>query len=348
MIAAIYARKSNEQNDVTTEQKSVTRQVDGARAFISSKGWTLDERHIYCDDGVSGALFANRAEFQRMMVDAEAGAFEAIVFYDLDRFGRHAHQTMVALNHLADLGVTVWDFSTGVRVDLDSFEGRLSATLKAEFAQQYRDQVRKHTRDSHRRKAEQGLVTGGKVFGYDNHRRAKGETIRVINETEAVVIRDICARYAGGDGAYTIAEALNHTGAPSPRAQQGRPNGWSVSTVREVLNRPLYRGEIIYGKTKSAYGRELGKLVTRKGRVREKAQISTPEDAWIRLPVNESLRIVDPELAARVDARRTDRRTRYLSSLGAKNGKMPEKTWGKYLLTGGLLCARRAADTSRG
>ena len=80
MIAAIYARKSNEQNDVAEEQKSVTRQIDGARTFISSKGWALDERHIYSDDGVSGALFANRAEFQRMMVDAEAGAFEAIVF----------------------------------------------------------------------------------------------------------------------------------------------------------------------------------------------------------------------------------------------------------------------------
>jgi len=47
-----------------------------------------------------------------MMRDAEAGAFEAVVFYDLDRFGRHAHHGMVALNELADLGVTVWDYST--------------------------------------------------------------------------------------------------------------------------------------------------------------------------------------------------------------------------------------------
>ena len=104
-----------------------------------------------------------------------------------------------------------------------------------------------------------------------------------------------------------------------------------------MLKRPLYRGEIVYGKTKSAYGREQGKRVTGKGRTREKAQIPTPEETWIRLPVNESLRIVDPELAARVDARRTDRRTRYLTSLGSKNSKHPEKAWGKYLLTGGLL-----------
>ena len=338
MIAAAYVRKSNDQDDVVEAQKSVERQLDGARAFITAKGWALDERHIYMDDGVSGALFANRAQFQRMMTDAEAGAFEAIVFFDLDRFGRHAHKTMVALNRLADLGVSVWDFSNGQRVDLDSFEGRISANLKAEFAQQFRDQIRKHTKDAHRRKARQGLVTGGKAFGYDNVRRAKGETIRVINEVEAAVVRDIYTRYAAGDGYFTICQMLNQMGAPSPRAQLGRPSGWSRTTVRDVLMRPLYRGEIVYGRTKSAYGRELGKpRVGKNGLEREMAQIPTPEDEWIRLPVDESLRIVSAELAAAVDARRGNRRTRYLTARGAKNSKVPERAWGKYLLTGGLL-----------
>jgi site-specific DNA recombinase len=176
MIAAIYARKSNEQNGVAEEQKSVTRQIDGARAFISSKGWTLAERHVYSDDGVSGALFASRAEFQRMLRDAEAGAFEAVVFFDLDRFGRNARHTMEAFHKLADLGISIWDYSTGQEVDLVSFEGETMTFMKARFAQQYRDQVRKHVRDSHRRKAQQGLVTGGKVFGYDNRQLAKGQT----------------------------------------------------------------------------------------------------------------------------------------------------------------------------
>ncbi len=124
---------------------------------------------------------------------------------------------MEALYTLADLDVSIWDYSTGQELDLDSLEGEMSAFMKTRFAQQYRDQVRKHTRDSHRRKAEQGFVTGGRVFGYDNHRQAKGETIRVINETEASVIRDIFTRYAAGDGAYTIAGALNRMGALSPR-----------------------------------------------------------------------------------------------------------------------------------
>ena len=78
MIASIYARVSRKQEDrqPNEESDSPKRQEDGARVFIAAKGWTLDERHVYTDDGVSGALFANRAEFQRMMRDAEAGAFE--------------------------------------------------------------------------------------------------------------------------------------------------------------------------------------------------------------------------------------------------------------------------------
>jgi DNA invertase Pin-like site-specific DNA recombinase len=334
MRAAIYARKSNEQNDVAEEQKSVTRQIEGARAFITSRGWSLDEAHVYSDDGVSGALFMGREHFQRMMRDAEAGAFEAVVMYDLDRFGRNARHTMDALNRLADLGVSIWDYSTGQALDLDSFEGETMTFMKARFAQQYRDQVRKHTATTMRRKAEQGLVTGGKVFGYKNERVAKGQSVRVILEEEAAVVRDIYQRAAAGEGSRTIAEALNRMGAPSPRAQQGRPSGWSATTVREVLVRPLYRGEIVYGKTRSVYGREVPR---RNGRAREVAQIPTDESTWTRLPPDEKLRIISPELAARVDARRLDRRTRYFESLGQTNARAPEKAHGKYLLSGGML-----------
>ena len=129
--------------------------------------------------------------------------------------------------------------------------------------------MRKHTRDAMRQKAEQGYVTGGKMFGYDNVRIAKGAATRVPNEAEAAVVRDIYTRFADGDGLRTIAAALNRSGCASPRAQQGRPHGWSSSSVRAVLERPLYRGEMVYGRTAKAYGRELGKAVGE----REKGQI---------------------------------------------------------------------------
>lgn len=67
MRAAIYARKSTEQTGVAAEARSVTRQIENAKAYAESKGWTVSDEHIYMDDGVSGAEFVKRPGFLRLM-----------------------------------------------------------------------------------------------------------------------------------------------------------------------------------------------------------------------------------------------------------------------------------------
>ena len=67
MIAAVYARKSTDQFAVADEQKSITRQIDHARQYAARKGWTSDDAAIFLDDGISGAEFANRPGFLRLM-----------------------------------------------------------------------------------------------------------------------------------------------------------------------------------------------------------------------------------------------------------------------------------------
>jgi DNA invertase Pin-like site-specific DNA recombinase len=52
-----------------------------------------------------------------------------------------------------------------LKVDLDSFEGGMMTDFKVRMAQQYREQIRKHTKAAMRRKAELGWHTHGKVFG---------------------------------------------------------------------------------------------------------------------------------------------------------------------------------------
>jgi DNA invertase Pin-like site-specific DNA recombinase len=66
MIAAIYGRKSHDQN-VTDEQKSVARQIDHGRAYAARQSWTMADEHIYVDDGISSAEFANRPGFVRLI-----------------------------------------------------------------------------------------------------------------------------------------------------------------------------------------------------------------------------------------------------------------------------------------
>ena len=46
MVAAIYARKSTDQNGIGDEHKSITRQVEHAKAYALDKGWTVATDHI--------------------------------------------------------------------------------------------------------------------------------------------------------------------------------------------------------------------------------------------------------------------------------------------------------------
>src|SRR5918995_972392 len=51
MIAAVYARKSTDQS----------------AAYAHRKGWTVPEACVFVDDGISGAEFASRPGFVRLM-----------------------------------------------------------------------------------------------------------------------------------------------------------------------------------------------------------------------------------------------------------------------------------------
>ncbi len=48
--AAIYARKSTDQNGMGEADRSVTRQIAHARAYAKTKGWRVTDAHVYVDD----------------------------------------------------------------------------------------------------------------------------------------------------------------------------------------------------------------------------------------------------------------------------------------------------------
>jgi DNA invertase Pin-like site-specific DNA recombinase len=109
MTAAIYARKSNEQSGITDDQKSVARQVDHARAFATAKGWTVADVHVYADDGISGAEFAARPGFLRLMNALKPSPpFEVLIMSEESRLGREQIEVSYALKQLVTSGVRVF------------------------------------------------------------------------------------------------------------------------------------------------------------------------------------------------------------------------------------------------
>jgi DNA invertase Pin-like site-specific DNA recombinase len=109
MIAAIYARKSTEQNGVADEQKSVARQVEHAKAYANRKGWAVADEYIYIDDGISGAEFATRPGFLRLMNALKPRpVFQALVMSEESRLGREQIEVSYALKQIVSAGVRVF------------------------------------------------------------------------------------------------------------------------------------------------------------------------------------------------------------------------------------------------
>ena len=332
MTAAVYARKSTDQNGVADAARSVTRQIDHAKAYAKRKGWTVADAQIYVDDGISGAEFATRPGFLRLMNALKPRPpFEVLIMSEESRLGRESIETAYALKQLVQAGVRVFFYLEDHERTLDSPTDKIMLSLTAFADELEREKARQRTYDAMQRKAKAGHVTGGAVFGYRNRdvsgldgRRSHVE--REIDEAQAAVVRRIFELCAAGSGKVAIAKRLNAEAAPAPRAQQGRPHAWAPSSVRAVLYRELYRGEIVWNRTKK---RDTWGV---------KCQRPRPESEWLRVPAP-ALRIVDEALWDAAHARLAATRQTYLRTQGGRLwGRPPSGLASRYLLTGIARC----------
>jgi site-specific DNA recombinase len=339
LTAAIYARKSTEQNGVADEQRSVTRQIDHARQFAERRGWMVAEEHIYVDDGISGAEFERRPGLLRLMNAADdarkrrTSTFQALIVSDLDRLGREQLETGWMLKKLSVAGVKVFTYLNDSEVLLDSPVATFIMQAQAFGATLERDKARQRTHDALQRRARSRHVTGGRVFGYDNvdvpgPDGTRSHVQRRINGEQAAVIRRIFELCARGRGTRRIAKTLNDDHAPAPRAQQGRPKAWAPSTVREVLHRELYRGRIVWNTTRKR---------DQWGQVRPSRR---PVEEWITTEAPE-LRIVPDALWEAAHDRLNRTRDVYLRATNGRLWGRPETGLeSKYLLTGLARCGQ--------
>lgn len=335
MIAAVYCRKSTEQFGVVDELRSVARQIDGARAYAASKGWTLPDDLMFCDDGISGAEFASRPAFVRLMNSLKPRpSFGVLLMADESRLGRESIEVAYALKQIITAGVRVFFVLEDRERTLDGPTDKLMLSVTAFADELEREKARQRTADAMTRKARAGHVTGGRVFGYRNvpiygeaDTQGQAHRIRVerqIDDSHAAVIRRIFTLCAEGRGYSGIAKALNADGAPCPRPQQDRPAGWGPSSVYEVLHRRLYLGEIVYGQTR------------KRDRWGQHKQHARPESEWIKVPAPE-LRIISDDEWSAAHARLLGARARTIDGYTVAPRRDRES---KYLLSGLARCGQ--------
>jgi len=150
----------------------------------------------------------------------------------------------------------------------------------------------------------QGYTPGGRCYGYASYpdlvpnttngkSRRLGSKLRIV-PSEAETICTIYRLFADGVSVGEIVRGLNDNSVPGPKkpATGNVPNLWNPRLVRGLLKRECYRGTVEWGRTERVRDQEAGRIEMRK----------KPDGEIIRVPAPE-LRIVDDELAAKVDAR---------------------------------------------
>ena len=339
MKAAIYARKSTDDDHQNAENKSVTRQVDRAKAYAEKKGWTVAEEHIYVDDGISGATFGkDRPGLLRLLNHLKE--FDVVVVSELSRIGREQSQTSGVLFDIYAKGRQVHFYLTNEEVKFTSAIDKFMINASAFGAELEREKMGQRVQDALQRKAAKGFCAGGACFGYDNvsvsAKGVNGEQVRShtdygINEEQAETIRGIFCAYADGHGHTVIAKALNGNtsgygpkgrrqrslrrdleavrkryfgGRCPPSSQRGKrgTGSWAPSNIREILYRVRYTGKVPFGE-----------MMTER-----------PD-----------LQIVDAELWERVQQRLREVKATYIRDGGQWWGRPSVE---KYLLSGMARC----------
>jgi site-specific DNA recombinase len=339
MRAAIYARKSNE-DDRSEDNKSVTRQVERAKAFAGEREWTVDDQHVFVDDGISGAEYKDRPGLLRML--SALKDIDVIVTSEISRLGRDMVRNAVLIDDVRNAGARIFYYLTGEEELADTPEQRLMITLKSYAAEVERAKTGQRTRDTLERKAAKGYSAGGSCYGYDLVPiidPVTGERLHTdfaVNEAQAEVVRAIFTMYADGYGQGTIAKALNgdarfeaerrqYFGGMTHAAPRNGLGCWGPSGIRAMLYRTRYIGPIQYGLTKKVRG---GGSAKKRTRGANPVTVERPD-----------VRIVSDELWERTQKRLNATRQTYLRENGGLLWGRPDRGNGsKYLLSGLARC----------
>lgn len=213
---------------------SLAHQKEFFGEYARKNGYEL--YRLYADEGVTGTSLKKRAEFQRMMGDAQAGLFQQVVVKDISRVARNTVDFLQSIRVLKSIGVNVV-FLTANMTSLGDSEFIL--TIFGAMAQEESGNLSKRVKWGKQVNAKKGRVPQ-RIYGYD---RVDNFTLR-INPAEAEVVRRIFRLYLDeGMGCRAVSLALNAEGVGTKFGCEWNPRG-----VRRVLTNPIYCGHYVNNK----------------------------------------------------------------------------------------------------
>src|ERR1700739_4618285 len=206
---AVYTRKSSEEG-LEQQFNSLHAQREACEAFIRSQageGWRLIRTH-YDDGGLSGATM-QRPALQRLMADIDKRLVDAVVVYKVDRLTRSLADFAKMVEVFDARGISF--VAVTQQFNTTTSMGRLTLNVLLSFAQFEREVTGERIRDKIAASKRKGIWMGGLVpLGYEVRERQL-----VINEAEAVTVRQIFRRYLDLGCVRLLKEELDRRGVCS-------------------------------------------------------------------------------------------------------------------------------------
>ncbi|MCV7037469.1 recombinase family protein [Mycolicibacterium moriokaense] len=234
--AATYLRISLDQ---TGEGLAIARQRRECVKIIKQRGWKLVGEFV--DNSISASdARKNRPGYDALVKAYEAGDFDALVCYDLDRLTRQPRQLEDWIDAAEDRGLAL--VTANGEADLTTDGGRMFARVKLAVARAEVDRKSRRQRDAASQRARLGRPPlGVRLTGYT----PKGEIV----PAEADLVCRMFQMFHAGESLKSIARTLTNEGVTT----RGR-KPWHPSTIRTILVNPRYAGRAIY------QGKPTGKL----------------------------------------------------------------------------------------
>lgn len=202
----------------------------------------------YSDEGKSGKNIAGRIDFQRMLNDiaSKKDGIDYVLVFKLSRFGRNAADTLNSLQYMQDFGVNLISVEDGI--DSSKEAGKLMISVLSAVAEIERENILVQTMEGRKQKAREGKWNGG--FAPYGYKLENGEL--KIAEDEAEAIRIIFDKFVHTNLGYNgVVNYLNNNGIKKKARQNGHLTQFSTSTVKAILDNPVYYGKIAYGRRKN-------------------------------------------------------------------------------------------------
>lgn len=221
---------------------SIGEQEERLRHYCAAKGWTLLD--VVSDPGYSGAKL-ERPGLQRMIRLAQRRVCDAVLVWKLDRLSRSQKDTLYLIEDVF-LKNDIAFISMNENFDTSTPFGRAMIGILSVFAQLEREQIRERMAVGREGRAKAGLYHGGGYapIGYDYSRKEDGGAGLIVNEYEAMQVREIYSLYLGGMSINRLQEYLSER-------YTTKYGAWhSTGSVRAVLKSKLYMGLVTFdGKT---------------------------------------------------------------------------------------------------